>query len=806
MEIERRPLLFSLDPDPGDVYRTYLRGTSEGGEPGIDPGRIRAFVRRRFLTILVGFLAVMVTVTVITFLLPRSYESSASFLVEQPRQSARMDVPALDVLERVGQLASRETETALIQSRRVVEPVVDEGNLHVSVKVAGEEKPLSEVFASMDAGADARAGTYEIRRSEDGLQVVDAETGETLATGRADEPLKFADIAAGPILPASLPGLDRDPLEVTIVPFAQAVNAVQKRISVAAVQRDADLLDLKCKDETPEKAQELCAAVSASYLTLRAELQHAEATSAASFLSGQAKSVQVRLAAAEDSLRGYAEKSQAVALDTRAAEEVRRNAEIWAEREQLVAERASLEALTREIEGDPSRGTERFRDFASFPTFLKNQNQIVTRLVESLVELDTRRNDLAVRRSDADVELKALDSRIADVEEQLRSTAVGYTEALTAQIASLDNTLRNSRAVIAAIPAQQVETARLNRQVSLLNDLYSFLQTRLQEAQLAQAIELPSVRVVDRASLPFRPSSPNRRLNLALGFLLACSTGLMGGLWKEYSDTRIRERKALQQESGIPVLSMVPALKHPGPVIAMKRVGSNGDAGVELVPQWTAERALALEAFRTLSADLGFVGRNLESGDGIHTVAVTSSTRGEGKTFTACNLAITRASHGVRTLLVDGDLKGKGVSRFLELSSDLPGLTDLMTGDGDLGAFMQTFEVSSGRTLFVVPAGAETTRSAELLESERFRAFLRSAQQKFELVVIDTPPLNVVTDAAAVAASTDAVLLVVRGGYTERAALDHTLERLHRIGAQTAGIVMNDVELPSAYRSYTHAD
>lgn len=808
MDMDRNTSVSRTPVQSTGVSRTYLMPPPYGhsAEPGLDPSQIRPFLKRRFWSILLGFVSVMASVTLVTFLLPKSYESSASFLVEQDRNPVTA-IPALDVLERMGQIASRETEVALIQSRRVVEPVVDRGDVHVEVKLGRSSLRPLQAFTSFEAGPDAIAGVYQVRPGPDGgLQVFDTETDTAIAKAAPGQPISFANVRAGALVPelaeAASPGVSGDRLEVVIIPFAEAVSKTQKRIKVASVQRDADLVAMTCADKTAEGAQWLCSAIAQSYLDLRSNLQTAEATATADFLSLQTELVQQRLTSAEDSLRIFAQQNSAVALETRASEEVRQNAGLWAEREQLIAERASLEALTRQIEANEGSGTRKYRDFASFPTFLKNQNQVVTQLVSSLMELDNRRNDLAVRRTDEDVELASLDARIVDIEGQLRDIAVGYTQALTAQINSLNDALANSEVLLASIPFQQIETARLERNLSLNEDLYGFLQTRLQEAKIAQAVNLPSVRVVDDASLPFEHSSPNEPLNLALGFLLATGFGLTTGFWREYTDPRVRGRETVEEETGTQVLGMLPAMKRPGPVISMKLVTSDQTESVALVPPWTPERALVLEAFRTLSFDLGFVGR--DPGTAMRIVAVTSSTRGEGKTFVATNLAIARASHGAKTLLIDADLKGRGVTRFLRVPENRPGLTELLTSGSEIGGHVQTYEMGSGSPLYVMPAGAGTSHSAELLESERFSELLENVKRQYDLVVVDTPPLNVMADAAAVTSKVDGVVVVARGGLTDRAALEFTLERLRRIGAHTAGIVLNAAELPSSYKAYSH--
>lgn len=773
-----------------------------GAGPGsqFDPKEVAGFFPRRRWSLILGFVPVMIGVVLVNASLPETYQSSATFLIEQPR-GPTAQASALAVLERVGSLATRETEITLVGSRRVIEPVVDQLDLHVSVKTsAGPKRPAAEVFPRFDARSDAVPGVYELRAEGSAWSVRDLVSDSVVPFVHTDDNLlAFANLRAG--LPV---GEVRDSLyEIEVLPFDQAIDETLARIAVAPVDRDADLVNLTCKARTAVAAQQLCEAMSRSYLNLREELQQAQATAAADFLAGQAKRIEERLDMAEDSLRLFTQRTRAVALETRASEGVRKNLELWTEREQLKAERSALTSLISQMATAAEDGSQSYRNLASFPTFVQNQRHFVTDLVSTLVELDTRRSELAVTRSEEDVELQALDARIADVERQIRDIANGYQLALEAQIHSLDAALENSGDLLATIPLQQIETARLERQVRLLEDIYGVVSTRLQEARIAQAVDLPSVRNVDRASLPYAPSAPNKTLNLALGFLLATSCGLMLALTREYLDTRVRGRGTLELHTGVPILTMLPAVRRPGPVIEVVHYGANS-GHVAIAPPWNAERELALEAFRTLSADLAFVARSLEE-PGLKSIAVTSSSSSEGKTYTACNLAIARASHGYSTLLVDADLRGQGVSRFFGLPSDSVGVVELVMNDLVLQSVIQTVEVGTQNQLDILPAGTRTTRSAEILESPRFASLLERLVQRYDLVVVDTPPLNIVTDTAVVSHLVDGVLVVVRGGQTDRIALELTLTRLERAGARTLGFVLNDVSLPSSYRTYTHA-
>lgn len=166
--------------------------------------------------------------------------------------------------------------------------------------------------------------------------------------------------------------------------------------------------------------------------------------------------------------------------------------------------------------------------------------------------------------------------------------------------------------------------------------------------------------------------------------------------------------------------------------------------------------------------------------------------------MTACNLALTRASHGVRTLLIDADIRGAGVAAFFKSPTPNYGLSDLLAGSADFSTVCTGLRVQGRDTLSVIPAGSPTPHSAELLESVEMRQLLDEAKQHYDLIVIDTPPLTGVTDAAAIASIVDGVILVVRGGVTDRDALDLTVQRLERVNGQVLGVVFNAVRGPEA--------
>jgi tyrosine-protein kinase Etk/Wzc len=602
-----------------------------------------------------------------------------------------------------------------------------------------------------------------------------------------------------------------------VVNVGSVVNSaagVRGSIRAATISQDANLVMITCAANRPDDAQSLCGAVSESYIQLRSQMERASAEAAAEFLRGQVQEIGKRLAAAEDSLGAYEERNLAVALDQRASSAVNQYSALKLERERFESERTALAGLLREID-QPGGDERKYRDLATFPGFANGGNPVVSRLMQNLIELEDRRSQLAITRTDRNPDIVAIDSRIAEVEQQLRSYSTSYEQSLGKQVSALEGAMGRAQGQLSGIPTKQVASGRLLRQVNLLQENYHFLQTRLREAEVARSVDLPAVQIVDHASLPGGPSSPDVRTNLLLGLLMGLGLGTMIALYREYTDSRIRDRKDVERHTGVRVLGLIPSVKAGGPLLPVANGNGRGllgggsktadqDARGGTRPQ-TMDAQLAFEAFRSLLMDMGSAGVG-GAGGAIRSVAVTSSTRGDGKTFTACNLAIASAAQGRRTLLIDTDLRARGVGRFFKLPWTAPGLIEVLEGQREYQGVLNDLDIIGDHSsLHVLPSGNHEPSMPGLLErmSSQLESLIRDAESRYDLVVVDTPPLNVITDAATIATRADAVLVVVRGGVTDRDALDLTLKRLRLLHTNVLGIVLNDVQLPEYYTSYS---
>ena len=277
-----------------------------------------------------------------------------------------------------------------------------------------------------------------------------------------------------------------------------------------------------------------------------------------------------------------------------------------------------------------------------------------------------------------------------------------------------------------------------------------------------------SVTVVRPAALPVSPVSPRPVLNVGLGLLLGLTLGIGSAVLRETLDTSIKGSEDLQKLTGSSALGVI---------------SYDGQAQKSPLVSHLDSRAGRGEAFRTLRTNLRFVDVDHPP----RTVVLTSSVAGEGKSTTACNLALTLASAGVRVILVEGDLRRPRIAEYMGLEGAV-GLTDVLIGRAALGDVLQRWGTS---TLAVLTTGALPPNPSELLSSTQMTELLGALRARADIVLIDAPPLLPVTDAAILGRECDGALLVVRHGRTTREQVTRALDALRSVDARVLGTVLN---------------
>lgn len=274
--------------------------------------------------------------------------------------------------------------------------------------------------------------------------------------------------------------------------------------------------------------------------------------------------------------------------------------------------------------------------------------------------------------------------------------------------------------------------------------------------------------VVRTAAAPTEPSSPNVRLNVGLGLLLGLALGVGFAVVRHVLDTRVRTEEDIKRVTDSSVVGAI---------------AFDDDAGQRPLIVQTDPHSPRAEAFRRLRTNVQF----LDIADRPHSIIVTSSLPGEGKSTTTINLAIALADSGSRVVLVDADLRRPAVAKYMGLEGSV-GLTTVLIGKASIADVVQPW---GNGLLHVLPSGQIPPNPSELLGSVAMSQLLKDLTEQYDLVLVDTPPLLPVTDAAILSKLTGGALLVVGAGSVHRQQLQESLGSLETVGARVLGLVLN---------------
>src|SRR5450759_1203839 len=289
------------------------------------------------------------------------------------------------------------------------------------------------------------------------------------------------------------------------------------------------------------------------------------------------------------------------------------------------------------------------------------------------------------------------------------------------------------------------------------------------------------VTIVSVPTVPTAPISPKPTLNLALGVVLGLLLGLGLALLRDLLDTTIKSEKDCAEVTDATVIG---------------GIGFDPEAAKNPLIVEVGPHSPRAEAFRTLRTNLQFVDAANHPGS----IVFTSSVPTEGKTTTTANLAITMAAAGARICVVEGDLRRPRLLEYMGMDGSV-GLTNVLIGQAELGDVLQQFADSS---LYVLGAGAIPPNPSELLGSASMIATLKELESRFDVVIIDTPPLLPVTDAAVLSTIAGGTVVIVGAGRVDRDHLSRSLQSLETVQARVLGLVLNMIPTqgPDGYYYY----
>ena len=741
---------------------------------------LRRLVRRNgWLFVVIPILTLAATAVFIAVATP-VYDGMATLRIDKQRSS----LAVLDALQELSTGSEIATEMLELKGRTLAEQVVDQLDLHVDLEEPARASRAA-IFAQFEASRAARAGGIKLTRR--GPSEFELQAGDQRRTVRVGERVQLPGLMFA-LAPAAA---QHEAVELRVRRFPLAVRQFRDKLGIARPEREASMVTIRYESKDRALASAVPNQVANQFIARRDSVRKTQARSTVVFLRDQISALGAELTQVEAGLQSFRERQGVISPEVEGETQITKLADMQAQRDVTESERQSLAAMIAEIENSNDRTGSAYGRLIGFPALLRNP--AASELLRSRNEAESRRAELLKRSTEADPEVVIETQRIQQLDGQLRALAGTYLKGLTDQVRSLDAVLSRYAGQLARIPAQEMGLARLRRQAKVSEEIYTELQTRLGEAEIAAAVEDPSVRVVDPADLPIRPIFPNIPLSFTLAILLGLALSAGVAFVRENLDTSIRDREQLQELSGaVPVLGTVPRI---GANVPTRRVSfwpltpRNGVHAPASGPIEIQLQGAVAEAYRTLRTNIAFTNSERVA----QVLLVSSALPSEGKSTSARNLAVALAHQGGRVALIDADMRRGLLHESLHAQQE-PGLSNVLLGTVAAADALQSIKLGTASIDFM-GTGTVPPNPAELLGSARFSRLVDELRSQYTAVIIDTPPLNLVTDAAIAGARVDGVLMVARAGVTDRGAFRHALEQLEAVRARVVGVVLNDVDV-----------
>ncbi len=542
----------------------------------------------------------------------------------------------------------------------------------------------------------------------------------------------------------------------------------------AGPREDTQLVEIRVVHTDPERAAILANLVAETYREASLDARTDAAKETRVWLKGQTGEYREALDEAGDAVLRFKEDNDVVDIDQKIDGITARMSALQEALGAATTERVLLETnlsehrrLLKSEQYDVLAG---MFDDPGLDALLAEKAQVATDAAEILA----RYGDQHPEHRRAVAHIARVDGLIADEVNSSVNAEASRLQMLYRQEHRLD-------AELAGVKTELLDKQRLQDQYDALKmeherarGVYERLGERETEVDLQAHTRLNDVRVVDWAIAPTTPASPKIPLNMAIALGVGLVGGLSLALVRHRLDETVSSSGDIEHELGETLLGVVPTL----------RQGDDSEERV-LFPA-VHPRSLVAESMRGIRGVLmTMVGRGRS-----RRLVVTSCLPGEGKTSVATGLAVAYAQLGTDVLLVEGDLRAPRLHEIFNLDPEGPALDDALVEGGDPGGFVRPTDIPR---LSVLTGRADAELPGELLASQEMNHLLDRLVDRYKVIIIDTPPLGLVADAAALAVEADGVVVVARRAMVRRQSLAQQVRRLRQMGARVLGVVLNDV-------------
>lgn len=576
----------------------------------------------------------------------------------------------------------------------------------------------------------------------------------------------------------------------------EAIDPVERLRELVSVDevRNSRIVEISAEYPDREVARDIANSIADAYMAHVRSSRSKVGEDAKDDIAGERKEAMARMRRAEGDLEAFKKKNSITSIS-------------MSDRENEITE--TILVLTKQAK-EASSERDRLQRMLEQAKALHKKDQLAAAYLlpeaHRTVFEEMRKEQLAAEAAFGDIDVEygpkheehrkaknKLDMISGNIDREAKSLISSLDSQLTAvrqHEQYLRGSLESERKRALQLSSLEREYRELEREASVAAEEYLLVARRDTEIGLTNRVEAEGIEILDRASASSEPVFPPRGMLLALGLVAGLGLGSVLALSIDFRDSRLRGLIDLERALtpfGVPVLGQLPLLP------ADSRLGAGNaraqrrqrDLYAHLFPQ-----SLMAERCRGIRTSIAFV----QGTDPAKTIMITSPSSSEGKSSTAMNLALSFCQAGKSVLIVDGDMRRPRLHQIFDFDGDALGLAAVLVGERTLDDAIISKLEGAPDNLFVLPCGKLPENPAELLDSAPLRRLLVDLRERFDVVILDSPPVLPVADPLILAGKVDGVVVVTRCDQTTRGELQRALSQLAQGDANMLGVVLNEVD------------
>lgn len=685
-----------------------------------------------------------------------------------------------NVNDEISKLESPDIMMEVVKRLSLDETYYVDGRFHKDL-LYGSSLPINVDFSTL---SDGESGSATVKVDNNGIislhDVVFNGVQADMPNGGRVTPGDTVRTSAGNIV-VSLTGRGNAKgmtIYVSKIPLLSASSMFSGRLTVALKEKLGNTINLTAIDYSPERAVDLLNGVIAVYNEKWLQDKNQVSVSTANFINERLAVIESELGHVDSDIASYQSEHLIPDVQQAASMYMTENQVASTQMMDLNNQLQMTRFLRSYLEGEASKNQ-------PLPVNSGSGNAAIEEQINQYNTVMLERNRFVANSSVTHPMVGDMDNRLTSMRAAILSSLDNQIIALETQMRNLRSSKAGTTARIAANPTQANYLLSVERQQKVKESLYLFLLQKREENELSQAFTAYNTEIIQRPTGSSAPTTPVKSRILMVAFVLGLALPFGATFVIESLNTRVRGRKDIEALN-IPFMGEIPDDRP-----------AKGDKQTSRIVVKPGKRNVINEAFRVLRTNLGFLSQK----DRGNVLMVTSFNPGSGKTFISMNTAVSLAIKGKRVLVIDGDLRRGSTSAYI--GSPAVGLSNYLVGEvNNIEDVMVCDTLIKG--LCVIPVGTIPPNPTELLETARFTELVKSVRDKFDYVLIDCPPVEMMADAQIIETLVDRTIFVIRAGLFERSMLPELQTLYDEKKYRNMSIVLNATVAEGARRGYKY--